>query len=498
MTTAHRRPTDQAPASATPPGAADDRFGHVETRGIDRVPEDERHGDPRELFKVWAGANINYLSILVGGMLTLFGLGLWQALAVVLVGNLFWIPVGILAVSGPASGTPSSIITRTMYGVRGNRIWIAAASWPAYIAYEAVNLALGALAAFALVDLAGVSGNRPLEIVIVAAMSALTLTVSVYGHATIVKISGYVTAGLALVMAVLGYFIVTKADFGYTVDPALELHGAAMWAAMLSGIAIIAATPVAWGISADYARYLPADTSRTRVAAFTALGGFVPTVLLSCLGVLAGTVVDMTDPQSALEGILPGWFYPVFLFVLVIGSMTNNVMTMYSSGLALQAIGFPIRRSLSVLIDGALGVALAYYALFVSDFTDTLSSILELTVAVLGPAMAIYVVDTFARRNAYDGIKLHDETPGSAHWYHGGVNLAGAVALVTGTAAAALCINSTEFTGPIASRLDGGDLSLVAGPVVAAVLYWGLVKRLYGGFTRTAAPSRRAAADRSA
>ncbi|WP_439678151.1 purine-cytosine permease family protein [Embleya sp. MST-111070] len=483
--------------AATPTGSTHDRFGQVEARGIDRIPEGERHGDPRELFKVWAGSNTTYLSLLVGGMLTLLGLGMWQALAAVLLGNLFWIPVGILAISGPASGTPSSIITRAMFGVRGNRGYVALASWPAYIAYEAVNLSLGALAAFALIDLGGISDNRPTEILIVVAISAITLTVSVYGHATIVKLSGYFTAVLAVVMVVLGGFVVAKADFHYTVDPATAPTGTAFWAAFLSGVAIVAANPVAWGISADYARYLPADSSKTRVAAFTALGGFVPSVLLGVIGALAGTVVDMTDPQSSLRNVVPGWFYPVFLVVVVLGSMTNNILTMYSSGLALQAIGFPIRRSLSVFIDGALGVALACYALFIADFTDTLSSILQLTVAVLGPTMAIYVVDILARRNAYDGIALHDASPGGTFWYHGGVNIAGAVALLAGTVSAALCINSTEFTGPVAEWLGGADTSLIVGPAVASALYAVLVKRLYGGFSRNPAPARPAPADRT-
>lgn len=47
------------------------------------------------------------------------GLSLWQALAVIVVGNLFWALVGLLAVSGPASGTPSEVIMRAMFGTRG-------------------------------------------------------------------------------------------------------------------------------------------------------------------------------------------------------------------------------------------------------------------------------------------------------------------------------------------------------------------------------------------
>ena len=72
------------------------------------------------------------------------------------------------------------------------------------------------------------------------------------------------------------------------------------------------------------------------------MGGFLPAVLLGGLGVLAGTVVDMTDPQTSLQTLLPSWFYPVFLLVIIIGTITNNVLTAYSTGLALQAVGIPL------------------------------------------------------------------------------------------------------------------------------------------------------------
>ena len=65
----------------------------------------------------------------------------------------------------------------------------------------------------------------------------------------------------------------------------------------------------------------------------------------------------MTDPQTTLAAILPGWFYPVFLLAIVFGSITNNVLTVYSSGLCLQAVGIPLSRSITVLFDGVLGVA---------------------------------------------------------------------------------------------------------------------------------------------
>lgn len=467
-----------------------DQFGQVETRGIDYVPLQERHGKPSELFWVWVASNVNYLYIVLGGLLMVFGLNVWQGLAVVLVGNLFWAAIGLLAISGQASGTPSSVVTRSMFGIRGNRVYTGVFNWPTFIAYEAINLSLGSLAGFALADQIGVSPNRPVQVLVVVVTAAVTLAISIYGHATILRMSGLFTALLAVGMLVLGAGVLAHADWGYAADPSFAPTGGALWATMIAGVSIIASSPLSWGISADYARYLPPSSSRIAVAGWTALGGFIPAVVLGSLGVLAGSVVDMEDPQTSLAAILPGWFYPVFLLTIVLGCVTNNILTMYSSGLCLQAIGIPLRRSVTVLFDGVLGVALACYALFVSDFTSTLSSILEMSVALLGPSIAIYAADIVLRRNRYDGLELHDETPTSAFWFNGGVNRAGFAALLLGTFAAALWLNTTDFVGPLAERFAGADLSSVVGPVVAIAAYVGLVKLLYPEHVVTAKRSR--------
>lgn len=94
---------------------------------------------------------------------------------------------------------------------------------------------------------------------------------------------------------------------------------------------------------------------------------------------------------------------------------------------------------------------------------------LQLTVVLLGPSMAIYAADILLRRNNYDGIALSDETPRSRVWYTHGFNPAGAVALLTGVAAAALCVD-TAYSGPIA-QLSGVDLAMPVGIGVAAGVY---------------------------
>ncbi|MFD7447786.1 purine-cytosine permease family protein [Kitasatospora sp. NPDC059827] len=462
----------QSGQSAQPP--QDRAAGRVEVHGIDHIPETERRGRARELFAVWAAASVNYLNLVVGGALVLSGLSLWQAFAVVVVGNLFWLGTGLLAVSGPAAGAPSEVITRALYGVRGNRVNNAVTGWMISVCYFALNLAAAAVAAFSLVEQVGITPDTPIKIAIVIAIVVVTLTISVYGHAVIVRLYLPITLVLAAAFAVVGYAILRHADFGWSQPQ--PLSGSGMWAAVLAGVTLIASGPLSYTTSADFSRYLPASTSPRAVLGWTALGGFLPSVVVGGLGVLGATAVDMTDPQAALRTILPGWFNPVFLLSLVIGTVAVNALTAYSAGLALQAVGIRIRRTLSVLVDGTVAVALTLYALLVSNFLDTVSNVLQLTVVLLGPSTAIYAVDILLRRNRYDGRALTDESPGSPFWYRAGVNPAGALALLAGVTASALCVD-TLYTGPIAA-LTGVDLALPAGIAVAAVVYALLMRRV--------------------
>ena len=455
-----------------------DQFGHVEARGIDHIPEAERHGHSRELFLVWMAPNILYLDIILGGAMIKLGLGIWPAIAVIVAGNAYWALVGLVSVSGSRSGTAGAVVMRAMFGVRGNRVNVAIVVWGITVAYEAVNLSMGGLAGFALIKAIGINPTLAWKLATVLAISAATITISVYGHATIVSLSGYFTVGLTLCFGVLAWFVLKHVNLHYT--PPGSPNAAAVWPIAMVGLAIIASSPISWLIAADYSRYLPIATPAKGIVIWTTLGAFIPSVLITVVGALAGTAVDMSDPQTSFMAILPGWFYPVFLLFIIVSSIINNVITAYSSGLALQAVGIKARRAVTVGIDGVVAVSLTIYALFISNFFDTLNNFLSLSVAVLGPCIAIYVTDSFLRGHKYDGLQLSDESPRSPFWYSNGICWPGVLAEVLGAFAALLCINSPVLVGPVASALKGADLSAITGPVVAAGTYFAMARGVPG------------------
>lgn len=458
------------PDGPAEPRAKAGRGPRAEAHGIDVIGDDERHGRARDLFGVWAAPSASYLSLVIGAGLVLSGLSLIQALLVIVVGNVFWALVGLVAVSGPAAGAPSEVIMRAMFGTLGNRVVTGVNGWFVSICYVALTWSAASVTAFSLCSRLGIDLDTLGKVLVIVGIAAATLVISVYGHALIVRLFLPLALVTTAVFLVVGGFLIPHTAWGYR--PTSPLHGAALWAALSGGVALIASSALSYNNSADFARYLPRETKPFGIAAWTAAGSFLPSVVFTSFGAFAATTLDMSDPQKALDSVLPSWFTPVFLIAVILGSIANNAMTVYSSGLALQAMGVKMRRSRSVLFDGTAGVLLTAYALLVSNFLSAVDDVMQLMVVVLAPLMAIYVADLLMRRNRYDGHALADNSRSGPFWYTGGVNWPGVAALVVGAAASLSWVAVPGlFTGFAAGAAGGIDLSLPAGMLTAAAIY---------------------------
>lgn len=459
-----------------------DRAGSLESRGIDVVPDSERHGTARELFSIWAAPNVSYLSFVVGGTLILMGLPLAEAMAVIVAGNLFWLLTGFIAVSGPAAGTSGSVISRAMYGVVGNKIVVALTGWLIAALYLALNWSAASLAGLGMTVQLGVPQSASLDAAVVCLIAGVTILIAIYGHATIVRLYGALTVFLTLVFLALSVMVLGHTDWSYT--PAEPLTGLEHAVALASGLTIVASAPLSYSNSPDLARYLPRQTSGRAIALWTAFGAFLPSVVFTAIGALAATTLDMSDPQAALESIMPPWFVPAFVTAVVVNTVANNGITAYSSGLSMQSIGVRLPRTIAVLVIGVIGTTMTLFALLVFDFLTSVNTMTELVVVITGPCMAVYATDIILRRNRYDGEQLHDESRTSPFWYRAGVNWAGALATLAGATAATLCAGSTSWAGPLASAMGGLNLAIPVGVLGSAALYW-FLGRACGVFSRT-------------
>ena len=74
--------------------AAANKAFAVEQNGINLIPDSERKGSPKELFWIWAGANLVLTYIILGYFVHALGLTAAQMWGVVLAGNLMFLLVG--------------------------------------------------------------------------------------------------------------------------------------------------------------------------------------------------------------------------------------------------------------------------------------------------------------------------------------------------------------------------------------------------------------------
>jgi nucleobase:cation symporter-1, NCS1 family len=447
-------------------GDPSNRAFEVEQHGIDHIPDADRRGRPFDLFWIWFGANVIFTYVIDGAIIVGFGLGFWPALAVILVGNAFYVLVGLCSIPGARAGTATLVVSRSAFGIRGNRP-SAFLSWLTAVGWEAVNIVIGALSLYEIFQEIGTGSGAVWKLVSLAVIVVLTFGVAVLGHATITLLNKIFSYLLGIGTLVLGILVLPKTNL----DAHPALGAPTHVGAWLLALVVMAAAPFSWvNTGADYSRYLPRRTSGRSITVWTALGGAIPAVLITVFGVSAATATDMSDPVAGLKAILPTWFFITYLAVIVGGTITNNFLNTYSSGMSLLAIGLKAKRWQAVLVDAVIGTALSAYALFVFDFTNSFTSFLSLMVLWIAPWCGIYLADMALRRGNYDVVALHEH--GGRYWYRRGFNPVALGWFAAGIVLAALFASSAIYSGPLTGLVGGGDISIFVGFAVSLVGYY--------------------------
>jgi len=243
----------------------------------------------------------------------------------------------------------------------------------------------------------------------------------------------------------------------------------------------VAALPAGWAnFASDYSRYFPARTRWAAIAVAAGAGQFVAASLCELIGVLLGLAFHGAlgnDPMSQLGGVLPQWYLVPFLLAVILAGVAANVPNGYTAALGMIALRVPINRVTSLLVIAGFTLAVRVVTVFHGHFYEVYQQFLNLLVFWTGPWAAIVIADHFLRRGHYDGPSLM-QWGGGRYWYRGGIHWAGLAAFLAGVAASIACANSDTYASPLALRLfAGADLSLEAGLIVAAVLYWWLARR---------------------
>lgn len=441
----------------------DERISHsdqqrlsVERRGIEYIPDDERRGSPWQLGAMWSGLVMNVLTVVYGTLLVAMGLNWWQALLAIALGNLTWVIAGVVSTAGPAAGTTTFGVSQMIFGRTGVRP-VAFFNWIMMLGYEVLDLVVMVLATGALLDMAGVRLSTGGQVLTVVILSVLQAVLPLLGHAAITKVLRLLVIPFAAIFLAMAWLVAG--------DIQISNSAPASWALFLGGIALAASgSGLGWSSSAaDYSRYLPAGTSRYRIIAAVTFGGAIPQTLLMALGaVIAIALPDATDPIAGLSTVFPGWLVVIYLVLVIVQMLSLNGVDLYSSGVTLQALGVRISRWQAVLVDGVLCGIVGAAVVLSGSFYQFVSTFLLFMIVWFAPWAGVFLVDLARRRGRY---------PRASDAVYQSFSHAGLGAQLLGMIAAALCINTTIFVGPVAAAFDGADLSVVAGLLVGALTY---------------------------
>jgi NCS1 family nucleobase:cation symporter-1 len=439
-----------------------DSFGRVESNGIGSIPAAERHGAPRELAFLWAGAFVNYASLFTASLLTTYyGLGVWDGLIAAALGTIAAaVILGLLSNTGPRSGEPQIVYTRRIFGLRGSNVGagltlLLATGW------FAVDCVIAAQAGAQLVG----SGNRWVTLGLVLAIAAVSVTVAILGHETIKVLATYGAIAFAALSIVL--FIFLAPQFHWSQGPTVS--GADYPGAFVLGFMTCFALVASWyPFASDYSRYLPKSSSARSVTSWATAGVVAPMLLLGLFGLLLPTIdANLAASQGVLVVIsrhAPTWVAVPFFAFVVLGEIWANYFDVYTAGLVTLAMGIRLRRWQTALACGVLGTALASYAVIVSDFHLAFEDFLILTY-LWAPAWAAVVLLSLFFFESQPKPRL-----ALAAW-------------LAGTASSLLFVNYLNlfsnvagapkfFNDGLLSALHGADLSGLISVAVAAAVYW--------------------------
>jgi nucleobase:cation symporter-1, NCS1 family len=435
----------------------------VETRSIDYVPDDERHGKVSHQGPFWFVGNFQPFTLALGFVGPSMGLSLlWSIVAGVAgiaFGTLF---MAFHATQGPVLGLPQLIQSRAQFGYRGVLLPLIGTlfTFGGFIVVDTVIIKQGLNSIF------GWS-----SIVVAIVINVASAALAIFGHDLLHKtfrILFWVSLPLWAVLTLGALFGGVHGD------------GSAPGGFTLVAFVVQFSVAASYNITyapyvSDYSRYLPRKTPATAIIASVFIGAVASPVWLIPLGAWMATALGMTD---ALTGIhdAGNQVVPYLGSVLAIASTLVLVATMglgAYSGMLTTVTGLDSlkkinpTRTLRVVTIVVFSIICLVASLLLTNATTALNTSLLIMLYLLAPWTAVNLTDYFfVRKGHYAVADLF--TP---HGIYGAWSWRGIAALLLGIAAEIPFVDLPFFEGPAAAAM-GVDIAFIVGLAVAALAYW--------------------------
>ncbi|MGH2506217.1 MAG: purine-cytosine permease family protein, partial [Ktedonobacteraceae bacterium] len=325
----------------------------IEAHGIERIsPETRTHVRIFDNFTMWLSANLVISTVALGVLARqAFALGFWDSLAIILIFNALGVlSPALLATLGPRLGLRQMTISRFSFGWIGG-IVMGLFNVGACLGWAAVNVVVGGQLVTTLacgaatpeqcsVPILGImiSGVviRALGILLIA---LLTTLVSIYGYRYVHRYERFSWIPMAIIFAIVA---VVMAYTNHIVLIATPTMNTAEIASLVSFGGAVFGYATGWSsYAADYNVNQPEQTKSSRIFWLTALGIFIPCVLMETLGMLlASGAPDVPGGQLLAFALRPlGPIGELLVFLLALSIIANNIPNDYSLGLSVQVLG---------------------------------------------------------------------------------------------------------------------------------------------------------------
>ncbi|GIT80131.1 hypothetical protein LLS1_18000 [Leifsonia sp. LS1] len=368
---------------------------------------DRRVGRAARMFWLWFAGTSSLISIGVGATLFTLGLSLRQLLVATLVGvALSFLPLGLGTLAGKWSGQPTMVVSRATFGLRGNAI-------PAILAlltklfWGAVLLWLAGTAAGSLAVSWGGAADRatPTAVALLAAILIAGL-VAYFGYALVARVQLLLTIASAALISVMIAGTWRHVDL----VRALAVPDA-LWTHVVTGaVLVFSYLGLAWAMSsAEVARYQRPTSSGGAAMLWATFGaGVPPFVLVSYGGLLAASHPGLadrlaSDPVSGFVALgLPGWFPVPLLLAVGLSLISALVLTMYSAGFTLDALGVRLgRRWSTVVAGGPIALAGIVLALTVTDLDSVIRGVPTALSVPVAAWTGLFAAETMLRERRF-------------------------------------------------------------------------------------------------
>jgi nucleobase:cation symporter-1, NCS1 family len=411
---------------------SDSAVSNVEADSLRPVPDQARVFSGVSYVLMWWSSLIVIQAFVLGqAFLPPIGrMNLFQAfLVMVIAAILFVVMFSLNGQAGLKYGIPYSIQVRTGFGLRGSKlveflravpaiVWYGVGTWIAALSLDGI-----------LTTLVGFTAPAA-KYVYFLALQAIQTALAYRG---IRVMKWFNVSGSLVIAAVMMYMLVhILGTYGFQITESWRRPadwGTPFWVGLTTAIGVLATVMLNIG---DMTRHLHQSQSANWLGHL--FGVVPPWFFMLSLGIVAGAALGIWDPVQALMQLSPNPVALVILlaFILVAQFTTNLTINILPPALIFMD-AFKMTWHRGVLVTGVLG-ALSLPWLIMANM-EAFSAFILYYSALFGPILGVMLADYFVVRKQHLEVEeLYVTGPQSRHWYQGGYNVAGVLAVLVPSA----------------------------------------------------------------